>query len=162
MKTEFYKAIKSIDNEALSDDDKEELLKLFMITNNSLIRDHIAMIFSDIRYDKAIPYILKKVKDKSLYGNNGTLVAALRELDASKYFSEFVKIICTQDYEAQLWALDLIDDFSSDVSVNLKRKALKTLTSCKSSIKDFPEKDYENSRLHFINEAIKLISVSPD
>ena len=160
MKTEFYRVIKSIDNGALSDEDKSELLKLFMVTNNSLIRDHIAMIFSDTRYNKAVPHLLKKIKDKSSYGNNGTLVAALRELDASKYFSAFVEVICTQDYEARLWALDLIEDFSSVVSINIKKKALNELTSYKSSIDGIPEAEYENSRLHFIDEAIKIISAS--
>jgi len=160
MKTEFYKVLKSIDNEALSEDDKDELLKLFMVTNNSLIRDHIAMIFSDVHYNKAVPYILRKIKDKRTYGNNGTLVAALRNLDANKYFNEFVNIICEQDYEARLWALDLIEDFSSAVSIKLKREALKTLTSYKSSIDSIHEGEYENSRLHFIDEAIKLINNS--
>jgi hypothetical protein len=130
------------------------------VTNNSLIRDHIAMIFSDVRYDKAIPYILRKIKDKRMYGNNGTLVAALRYLDASKYFNEFVKIICEQDYEARLWALDIIEDFSSAVSINLKRKALKTLTAYKSSMDDIHEIEYKNSRLHFVDEAIMLINNS--
>ena len=160
MKTEFYKVLKSIDNEALSEDDKDELLKLFMVTNNSLIRDHIAMILSDVHYNKAVPYILRKIKDKRTYGNNGALVAALRNLDANKYFNEFVNIICEQDYEARLWALDIIEDFSSAVSINLKRKALKTLTSFKSSIDGIHEVEYKNSRLHFIDEAIKLINNS--
>ena len=160
MKTELYKVIKSIDGNALSDEEKDELLKLFMITNNSLIRDHIAMLFSDIHYDKAVPYILKKIMDKELINNNGTLVAALRDLDARKYFKEFIKIICTQDYEARLWALDLIEDFVNTVSTRSKANALKVLTFCKSSIESVHESEYKNSRLHFVEETIKLINNS--
>lgn len=160
MKTELYKVIKSIDGDALSDEEKDELLKLFMITNNSLIRDHIAMLFSDIHYDRAVPYILKKIKDKSLNNNNGTLVAALRDLDARKYFNEFIKIIFTQDYEARLWALDLIEDFVNTVSTRSKVNALKMLTSYKSSTEGVHEGEYKNSRLHFVEETIKLINSS--
>jgi hypothetical protein len=158
MKTELYRVIKSIDKEALSEEDKDDLLKLFMVTNNGLIRDHIAILFSDVRYFKAAPYIIRKIKDKSTYGNTGVLVAALRNLDAGKYYHEFVNVICEQDYESRLWALDLIEDFISDVSTNVKRKALKTLTAFKSSIVGIHEAEYKNSRLHFIDEAIKLIS----
>jgi len=146
-----------MDKEALSEDDKSELLKLFMVTGNPLIRDHIAMVFADIRYDKAVRYILRKINDKKLYGNNGTLVAALGDLNASRYYNEFAKIICTQDYEARLWALGLIEDFGRVASKNLKQKALKTLTSCKSSLGTALEGAYKNSRLHFIDEAIALI-----
>jgi hypothetical protein len=65
MKTELYKAIKSINGDSLSDEDKDELLKLFTITNNSLIRDHLAMLFSDLHYDRAAYYILKDKRWKA-------------------------------------------------------------------------------------------------
>ncbi|WP_259068741.1 hypothetical protein HDF24_07500 [Mucilaginibacter sp. X4EP1] len=160
MTTEFYKAIKSINNEALSEEDKEELLRLFMVTNDSLIRDYIAIVFSDTHFDKAVPYILKKIKDKKLRNNNGTLIAALRELDASEHFNEFAKIICTQDYEARLWALDLIEDFVNIVPLRLKKRALNTLSSYKESSDSFQQMDDEHSRLDFINQAVEIIESS--
>lgn len=160
MKTELYKVIKSINSQELTDEDKEELLKLFMITENSLIRDHIAMIFSDVNYDKAVPYILKKINDKALHNNNGTLVASVRELDIRKYFNDFVKMLLTQDYEARLWALDIIEDLLGSVSIKSKKKALQILSSYKSLDNGMLEAEYENSRLHFVNESIQMISDS--
>jgi hypothetical protein len=87
-------------------------------------------------------------------------VAALRDLDARKYFNEFIKVICTQDYEARLWALDLIEDFVNTMSNKSKANALKTLTSCKFSIESTQEGEYNNSRLHFVEETIKLVTKS--
>jgi hypothetical protein len=160
MKTELYKVIKSIDGDALSEEDKRDLLKIFISTNNSLIRDHIAMLFSDIHYNKAVPFIIRKIKDKRQYNNNGTLVAALRGLNAEKYFSEFIRIMLTQDYEARLWVLDLIEDCVNKVSKRSKVSALKMLTSYKASGEIADDTEYNNSRQHFVEETIKLIKIS--
>ena len=77
MKTELYKSIKAINIKNLNEDDKEELLRIFMVTKNDLIRNQIAFIFSDLHYDNAIPYIIKKINEKSTFHNNGSLVHAL-------------------------------------------------------------------------------------
>jgi len=86
MKTELYKAIEAIDIKNLTEDDKEELLSIFMVTKNALIRNHIALIFADLHYDKAVPYIIKKINEKSTFNNNGTLVHSLEEFDLNILF----------------------------------------------------------------------------
>ena len=44
MQNELYQAIKKINIENLNEDDKEELIKIFEVTNNSHIRNHLALI----------------------------------------------------------------------------------------------------------------------
>ena len=37
-----------------------------MVTENVLIRNHIALIFSDLHYEKEVPYIINKINEKIL------------------------------------------------------------------------------------------------
>ena len=102
MKNELHKALKGIDINKLSEDDKLELLTIFRNTKSSLIRNQIAFMFSDMQYGYAIPYIIKKINQKKLYNKNGSLVHALSDMDTKNYLIEFIRIICDQDYEARL------------------------------------------------------------
>ena len=63
-------AIKAIEIDKLAEDDLSELLRIFMVTENPLTRDHLASVFSDLHYDKAGPYIIKKAEEKDVIGNN--------------------------------------------------------------------------------------------
>lgn len=86
LRTELYRHIKAIDIGKIKEDDKEELLKIFRVTKNPLIRNHISLIFSDLKYDKSVPFIIKKIMDKDTINDNGTLVYSLGNLDCKKYF----------------------------------------------------------------------------
>jgi len=86
MKTELYKAFKGIEVKNLTEENKEELLRFFMVTKDHTIRNQIAFIFSDIQYEKAVPFILKQIRRKELYNYNGSLVYALQEFDLRKHF----------------------------------------------------------------------------
>ena len=158
METGLYEAIKAINVENLSEDEKKELLKIFQVTENSLIRNRIAIIFSDSHYNEAIPYIIKKINDKDLYNYNGTLVWALGNLDSKKYFTEFIKIICEQAYEARLWAYGAVEDFTPIISNTVKKEALKILEEFLNQQEEIEDDKYENSTLHFIEQTIKLLS----
>ena len=74
MKTELYRVIKEIEIKKLTNDDMEELLNFFMVTKNDLIRNHIAFIFADLHYDKAVPYIIKKINQKSKYSKKNICI----------------------------------------------------------------------------------------
>jgi hypothetical protein len=162
MKNELYKALKSIDINKLSEDDKLELLGFFEITNSSLIRNQIAFMLSDLQYNYAIPHILKKINQKELFNNNGSLVYALQGLDTKKYFQSIIEIICKQDFEARLEAFEIIENDISSVSTQQKQKAIKVLKECaKKEAQSINDKG-ENSRLHFIEQTEKVINQSLD
>ena len=158
MENELYKAIKNLNIENLKQDDKEELLKIFMHTKNSLVRDHIALIFSDLNYDKAVPYILKKVCEKELINNNSTLLFALSNLNVKKYFIAFIKIICTHEYAARLMAYEIVEEYVGKVSSSVKKSALKILNEHMLTQMVIETKNqYENSPRHFIEETINIL-----
>ena len=156
-KSEFYNVIRAINPNNLDDKDKEELLKIFMVTENILIRDQISFIFSDVHYNIAIPFILKKILNESNYNNNGSLVFALDNLDAKKYFFSFIKIICVQGYEARLMAYDMVEKYANSISNRTKSLALRKLERYRINEKSTATEKGENSRLHFIEQTIKLL-----
>ena len=111
--TEFYKAIKAINIKDLTAEDKEELLNVFASTNNHAVRNHLALVFSDLHYNEAIPSMIKKTGEQKLYNRNGTIVFALGEMETQKYFMNFIKVICEQAYEARTMAYSIIKQYSS-------------------------------------------------
>ena len=157
MKTELFKAFKSINIEELDNSDKEELLQIFTITKNDLIRNHLALIFSDLHYNNAIPFIIKKINDKSTLHNNGTLVYSLENLDTKQYFIEFIKMICKLDYEARLMAYGSIQQYASSISNQIRAEALKILEDCRRKLEQEAIDKGENSTLHFVEKTKELL-----
>ena len=157
MQNELYKAFKNIEIAKLNEDDKFELLRIFKFTKSSLIRNQIAFIFSDLHYDYAIPYIIKKINQKKLFNNNGSLVHALSEMDTKNYFLSFIKIICEQDYEARLEAFEIIEKDKQSVSDIEKKEAIKILEKYRIKEEEKTIGKGENSRLHFIEQTQKII-----
>ncbi len=157
MKSELYKAIKAINISNLTDDDKAELLKIFMVTQNILILDQIAFIFSDLHYDKAVPYIFKRINDKNAYNNNGSLVFALEGLNVKRYFISLIRIICEQAYEARLMAYGIVKKYIPSISRKTRGLSLRILEEYKVKAEQTDNDQGENSRLHFIEQTILLL-----
>ena len=158
MVNELLRVIKEIKIENLIEEDKEELIFVFMATKNALIRNRIALIFSDITYNRAVPFLIKKINDSSLLNNNGTLVYALQDLDTSKYFIQIIKIICNQDYEARLMAFEIIEKEKDKVSTKVQNQALKILEDCRSFQEKNAKSRGKNSTLHFIEQTIAILN----
>ncbi|MBY0537301.1 MAG: hypothetical protein K2P88_15725 [Chitinophagaceae bacterium] len=157
MKTELFKVIKKIDEKKLTNDDLEELLRFFMVTKNDLTRNQIAFIFADLHYNKAVPYIIKKINEKGLFHNNGSLVYSLGSFDMKKYFIELIKIICTHAYEPRLMAYDIVHDFAPSIPNRVKIKALKILEEQRIQLEQIATDKGENSTLHFIEKTKELL-----
>lgn len=157
MNNELHKAFKSINIDNLNNDDKFELLTIFRNTKSPLIRNQLAFMFSDMHFNEAIPYILKKINQKNLYNQNGSLVYALTTLDTRKYFKTFIKIICEQGYEARLHAFEIVEKDVKSVITEVRREALNSLQKCRNRQISLSTENGENSRLHFIEQTIKLL-----
>lgn len=158
MENELFKAIKAIDINNLNKEDKEELLTIFKVTKSSLIRDRIALIFADLNYNEAVPYIIKKITKKSLINNNGTLIFSLEDFDVKKYFTTFIKVICEHDYEARLLAYSIVEKYANSITNSTKKKALKILEAYQiKEEQQTEESEYDNSALHFINATTRLL-----
>ena len=158
MNNELYEALKRINVKNLNEEELIDLRKLFMNTNNSLIRNHIAIIFSDAHYNKAIPYILEKISEKESLNKNGSLVYALQEMDVKKYFLSFINIIGEQEYEARLIAYSIIEKYSDSISAKIRQSALNSLKKYKVIQKRTAKDKGENSKLHFIEKIEELLT----
>lgn len=157
MKTELYKAIKTIDAKNLSDDDLEDLLMFFMATKNALIRNHISFIFGDRHYDKAVPYILRKLNEKSVLHNNGSLVYSLGSFDMKNHFIDLIKIICSHEYEPRLMAFEIVNKIAPSINNSTKSEALEILEECRKQLERTATDKGENSPLHFVGKTIELL-----
>jgi len=157
MENELFRCIKLIDKNKLTQEDKEELLRMFMITKNDLVRNQLAFIFSDLKFDRAVPYILKKINEKSLSHNNGSLVFSLEPFDLSKYFIQLIKIICEHEYEPRLWAYGFVEDLSPKISKAVLKKGLTILEDRRIRLEEGAADSGENSSLHFVEQTEKML-----
>jgi hypothetical protein len=155
--SELVSVLKQVDLEKLNDEDKKELLKWFNITESIGVRNTIALIFADTGYNEAVPYILRKIKDKSLLNKNGTLVYALGYLDVKKYFIQIIRIICEQGYEARMTAYGLVEDLLPTISNSVGNKALKMLDMYEQKLEESGAENSKNSTLHYIKSTIALL-----
>ena len=156
LKTELYNVFRSIEKEKISESDKEELLRFFRVTKNPLIRNHIALVLSDVHYEKSLPYILEKINNKETFTDNGSLVHALAAFDMSGYLVDLVKIICEMGFEPRLMAYGIVEATLPYVQTNEKKEALKILTDCQQKLEVDGAEKGEDSTLHFIEQTIML------
>ena len=162
MGVELNALIKAVNIKNLDEDDKEELLRLFIVTRNPLIRNRLALIFSDLQYNKAVRHIIKKINDKSLFNRNGTLIYSLENLEVKKYFLTFIRVICEHEYEARYQAYEVAVKNAGSISKTTRNRALQILDhywALQEPIED--DKEYNNSILHFIEATKKVLLRGP-
>lgn len=158
MENELAKIVKSLNLNNLGAEDKEELLRIFNVVKNPALRDQIALVFSEIKYNEAVPSLIKKIKNKELFNNTATLLLSLYDLEAKKYFTSFINIICEQEYEARLMALQLIEKYAGSISAQVKKKSLEILKLHRAEEeKNYVKEQYVNSTLNFIDETIGVL-----
>ncbi|RVT99875.1 hypothetical protein EOD41_15655 [Mucilaginibacter limnophilus] len=158
MSTQIRNLIKTIDIKELDSTDKEELLRFFMVTQDPGIRNHLALIFYDFRYNEAAPFIIQKINEPELYNCNGTLVFALSDMDVSQYYLDIVKILCEQEYEARWGAFDILKIHALNISDTTRYDALKLLEQYEEILLTTGADNANNSTLHFIEETRALLT----
>jgi hypothetical protein len=157
MTNELSNAINSINIENLDEGDKEDLLRIFIATKDAGVRNRIAMLFADLRYEKAVSYIVKKINDPSIMSFTGTLLYALDSLNAKKHFLTFIRVLCEHEYESQYEAYGLVEKYADSISQTTREKAIGILYGFRTKEEHLDEKKYENSKLHFIDATIRLL-----
>lgn len=157
MKTELYRALKGVNTDNLSEEDKEELLRFFVVAENHSIRNQIAFIFSDIRYNRAIPFIIEKINDKKLSNHNGSLVFALENFDVKDYFIEFVKMVCEMEYEPRYQAYEILEKYVPAISKEIREKALVLLEERRMLLEVTVADKGPDSPFNFVEHSIELI-----
>ncbi len=161
MTNELSNAINSINIDNLDEEDKADLLRIFMATENAGVRNRIAMQFADLRYQKAVPYVVEKINDPAIRHCTGTLLYALDSLDAAPYFLTFIRVLSEHEYESRYGAHILVEKYADSISATTRKKAIKVLEDFRTKEEQADEEKYENSKLHFIDATLKLLAL-PD
>lgn len=157
MTKELSNAINSITIENLDEGDKEDLLRIFMVTKDAGVRNRIALLFADLGYEKAVSYIVKKINDPSIMSYTGTLLYALDNLNAKKHFLTFIRVLCEHEYESRYEAYGLVEKYAVSISQTTRKKAISILDGFREKEEHLKIEKYENSKLHFIDTTIRLL-----
>lgn len=155
--SELFKAIKTLDPKRLTDNEKIALLKLFELTDDTGIRNHLAIIFLDAGYIEAAPIIRDKIFDPGLYNRNGTLVFALSQFDPLTYYLDLVKVLCTMGYEARMTAFNPVEENALLISTQTRAEALAILEQYRYILKDTSEEQYKDSNLAYVDVAYTIL-----
>jgi hypothetical protein len=160
-KTELYNLLRTLDYHKVDDEhDKRDLLMLFISTGNDMMRDRIAMILSDIKYEPAIPYFFDKIEQ--IRHNCGAIVAGLGNFDLKDFFLNIVHIVCHHDYEPRLWAYGILEDTLPRVDKQVKLHAIDILEKRRIELEKLFVDTGEDSALYFVKKSKeKLLSSIP-
>ena len=77
------------------------LLELINKTNNPLIRNTIALIFMDLKFNNAVPIIISLINNPKNKGVTGTLIYALEDLNCANFIKEIIHILFDGSYESK-------------------------------------------------------------
>lgn len=154
---ELYRSIKELDIEKLNELDKIELLNFFRAADNPLIRDRIALIFSDLQYHKAVPDIIARIMDNRTTNDKGTLVYALDNLDCREHFLPLVQVIGEMDYESRLMAYGVIEKNVKLISSETRRKAIDQLEQYRVHLEATSDDLGNHSPLHFVEKTKEML-----
>ncbi len=150
MSRTIYEMLKKIEIDQLDDQDLEDLFCLFQGTGNSLVRNQIAFIFSDLKYNVAVPCIIDKIKDKDVRDPNGSLVYALENMDTLNHFVTIVDIMCKHGYTGRLSAIAIIKNNLPNVTKEQCLEALRVLERHKDFQQQHATDKSQDSTLHYI------------
>jgi hypothetical protein len=155
--SELYRVLKTLNVTKLNENDKMELLNFFVVTNNPLIWNHLALIFSDIKFDKAVPAIINKINDRKSSNDKGTLIYSLENLDCKEHFLSLIRFIGEMDYESRLMALGVVEKLQISVSNKIKKQAIELLDEYIAILEKSSNDNGENSSLHFVEKTKDLL-----
>lgn len=157
LTTGLFAAIKGIEVSKLSEPDKEDLLRFFLVAENPVVRDRIAIILSEAGYQKSVPHILKRIFEPKSFNKNGTLVYALEGLNVTKHYLQIIKILCEMGYEARVGAYTIIEKLNNTISKSTRYRALALLTEKEKTLIKHAKDRGEDSALHFVQATIRRL-----
>lgn len=124
------------------------LIKYLDTTENSALRNAIAIALSDIGCVEAIEHILALLKDPKTCGDRGTLLYALQEFDISCQIATIVDFLFDDGFEVSRQALSLIQS-------NLSKISPETVSSIIESIRIKIRKMEE--KFCFLDEVLEIL-----
>ncbi len=92
-------------------------------------KNAIAICLRDLNADEAVGPLMQEIKNPANENQRGTLIYALKNLNCSEYFLDFIEIICTGNFECRMTCrLFLIEKNLDKVSSLVLQEALNILS----------------------------------
>jgi HEAT repeat protein len=122
------------------------------------LKNALALSLGDLKADEAVPLLMRLIKDPENENKRGSFVYALQNLECREYFLDFVEMICTGNYEVYSHAFDILESLIDNASFSNKLEAKKMLENQKQiELTKPPSKHPKYDRIHFINDALKIL-----
>lgn len=126
------------------------LIKHFQSTNNSILRNEIAMALSDIGCAEAVEPIINMIMSKETIKNKGTLLYALESLEYSSHVELLVDLLNDDSFEVSRQALILIEFIIKDIPDEIRQKCVMKI---KTNIENLQDK------ITFLKESMDVFDV---
>jgi hypothetical protein len=126
---------------------KNELIAIFISTEDARIRDKIALIFADIRDEHLLPVIIKKIEEIKYSRHITTLIYACSEYDCARWIEFFVSLAIDIDDAAYIEAIAVIGEIKLPIKLSDRIICAKRLMDYLSSAQKGSEKYEDIARL---------------
>ena len=124
------------------------LIKYLDNTNNSNLRNNIALALSDIGSTEAVIPLINLIKNPKTIGNRGTLLYALTPFDYSMHFEFLVDLLKEDNFEVSRQSLSLIEDISKKIPARIKQQCV---------IKIKKDIQFLEGKIDFLSEALNAL-----
>ena len=125
------------------------LLKLISETNDPCIRNMVALIFMDLRFDDAVPTLIALINNPNNKNCRGTLIYALESLNCADQIKHIIYILFEGNYECKWNLYSLIQEKIGEMSTEDRQL-------CFDLIHNKKEELYEN--LNLLNDTEEIFS----
>lgn len=110
------------------------LIKILSETDDTVLRNAIALALSDIGDVSAVKPLIILIEDPKTNGKRGTLLYALQSFDCSQYIDLFIKLLLEDSFEASRESFILIEKNMNKLSEIEKQKYKEKIETAISNI----------------------------
>ena len=125
------------------------LLDLFETTDDSILRNKIALALSDIGNSMVVEPIIKMIFNPKAQRSRGTLIYSLNNFECSQYTKLFINLLSDRSLEVSREAFSLIESNHKNITNADKNDCLKSIAE---------EIEFINDRLELLYETYELFS----
>jgi hypothetical protein len=152
-----YRKVDDILRELISYKDEvilRDLAEILKTTDNSILRDKIALHLSDIEYIPVVEVIVNLIKDERTNGKRGTLLYAIGNYNCLQIFPQLIDFIINGNFELSRQALAIIYGINSEIEREMRHLCSNQLQAALISA--------SAEREPLIIDAIKIIDNMPN
>ena len=126
------------------------LIEYLQRTENSLLRNSIALTLSDIGNEEVVQPLIDVINDPKTLGFRGTLLYALEPFDCSAHLETLIYHLINGNFEVQAQAYQLIESIKGEISDEV-------LLNCIIEVKE--ELNDKERQLEILSDTIKTLGI---